>query len=355
MSDISERLLLDSIGAHIAKGFMKTFGVNVTPGSFGRYDDDDATSRETPVRVVMLEFRDDFVDSVFVLSSMHEDLLEAAVRDTVRELDSAYGADNPNCTITTHVFKTRDEAVEELEALFALSTLNVHTPKGDVLFITSPEFLQSVHDVQNNPARMRQAASTLRNAPPTAEVRAFEVTDPEVAALLGIEVTRAPGRNSTSVPTPPAAAPASTSAAAAPAAAAFSVTDPEVAALLGIDIGGASDQPAAAAGAAGSHVGSSAHVAEAPLERWSRLLSGVEVDVTAELGSTRMRLGDVTNLHLDSVLTLDQHVDDPVNVYVNGTLFATARLVVVDDEYGIEIIDVHEHATNSSLATQLAA
>lgn len=75
-------------------------------------------------------------------------------------------------------------------------------------------------------------------------------------------------------------------------------------------------------------------------DRWSQLLSGVDVAVTVDLGSTEMRLGSLSDLEDDSVLTLDQSVEEAVPVYVNGALYATGRLVVIDDEYGVEIIEV---------------
>jgi flagellar motor switch protein FliN/FliY len=78
--------------------------------------------------------------------------------------------------------------------------------------------------------------------------------------------------------------------------------------------------------------------------RWTQLLSGVEVELSAELGRADLALRDITNLSANSVLTLDQLVDEPVNVFVNGTPYATARLVVVDGEYGIEILEVVDQA-----------
>ena len=76
--------------------------------------------------------------------------------------------------------------------------------------------------------------------------------------------------------------------------------------------------------------------------RWTELLSGVEVELSAELGRADLALRDITALAAESVLTLDQMVNEPVSVYVNGTRYATARLVVVDGEYGIEILEVVE-------------
>jgi flagellar motor switch protein FliN/FliY len=87
--------------------------------------------------------------------------------------------------------------------------------------------------------------------------------------------------------------------------------------------------------------------------RWTELLSGVDVELSAELGRADLPLGDITSLDGDSVLTLDQLVNEPVTVYVNNTPYATARLVVVDGEYGIEILEVFDQAR--LVAASLAA
>lgn len=89
--------------------------------------------------------------------------------------------------------------------------------------------------------------------------------------------------------------------------------------------------------------------------RWASLLSGVEVELSAELGRTSLELGDITSLVADRVLTLDQMADEPVTVYVNGTPYATARLVIVDGEYGIEILEVIQQPSDVTFLPQLAA
>ena len=85
--------------------------------------------------------------------------------------------------------------------------------------------------------------------------------------------------------------------------------------------------------------------ATSPEGQWTQLLSGVEVELSAELGRADLALGDITSLASESVLTLDQLVDEPVTVFVNGTRYATARLVVVDGEYGIEDVYLSVPAT----------
>lgn len=78
---------------------------------------------------------------------------------------------------------------------------------------------------------------------------------------------------------------------------------------------------------------------------WMQVLPDVEVELSAELGSTTMQLGEVAGVETDTVLTLEQLVDEPVTVFVNGAPYAKAKLVVVDDEYGVEILELLEHDT----------
>lgn len=98
----------------------------------------------------------------------------------------------------------------------------------------------------------------------------------------------------------------------------------------------------AASHAAAAHANAAAATSHPLQQRWGALLSGVEVEISAELGRTVMCLGDVTSLDDDKVITLDENIEDPVTVYVNGALYATARLVEVDGQYGIEILEVLE-------------
>ena len=50
----------------------------------------------------------------------------------------------------------------------------------------------------------------------------------------------------------------------------------------------------------------------------------------AELGRARMPSAQVVGLPAGAVVELDKQADEPIDLYVNGTHFATGRLVVVD-------------------------
>jgi flagellar motor switch protein FliN len=67
-------------------------------------------------------------------------------------------------------------------------------------------------------------------------------------------------------------------------------------------------------------------------------LRGVPVRLWAELGRRQMPIGSLVGTPAGAVLDLDRQADEPVDLYVNGMRFATARLVVSDDgEWAVRI------------------
>ena len=59
-------------------------------------------------------------------------------------------------------------------------------------------------------------------------------------------------------------------------------------------------------------------------------LAGIPVRVWAELGRTRMPSAQLVGLPAGAVVELDRQAEEPIDLYVNGSRFATGRLVVVD-------------------------
>jgi len=78
-------------------------------------------------------------------------------------------------------------------------------------------------------------------------------------------------------------------------------------------------------------------VAPLPLDA----LHDVELKVEVVLGRARMPLRDLLAAHPGTTIELDRSVHSSVDVMVNGTLFARAEIVVVDDaEIGVQITEV---------------
>ena len=67
-------------------------------------------------------------------------------------------------------------------------------------------------------------------------------------------------------------------------------------------------------------------------------LNGVNLRVWAELGRTRLGLGQALELPIGAVVDLDRAADAPVDLFVNGLCFGHGHLLVTDDgEWAIQV------------------
>lgn len=69
-------------------------------------------------------------------------------------------------------------------------------------------------------------------------------------------------------------------------------------------------------------------------------LQSVTVELTVEVGRTKMHLGEALSLGPGSVITLDRLADSPVDLLCNGRLIARGEVVVIDEEFGLRITQV---------------
>src|SRR4051812_5160994 len=69
-------------------------------------------------------------------------------------------------------------------------------------------------------------------------------------------------------------------------------------------------------------------------------LRDVELDVSIELGRTRLRIEDVLALGDGAVIELDRLAGDPVDVYVSDRLVARGEVVVLNDKFAIRVTEV---------------
>ena len=71
-----------------------------------------------------------------------------------------------------------------------------------------------------------------------------------------------------------------------------------------------------------------------------RRLSDVPVDLTVEMGRTRLTVGETLELRQGSIVTLNRMAGEPVDLLVNGTPIARGEVVVIDEQFGLRITDV---------------
>jgi flagellar motor switch protein FliN/FliY len=86
----------------------------------------------------------------------------------------------------------------------------------------------------------------------------------------------------------------------------------------------------------GDATGAGGHITGADLSR----LTDVTVELTVEVGRTRMSLGETMSLGQGSVVTLDRLADKPVDLLVNGRPIARGEVVVIDEQFGLRITEV---------------
>jgi flagellar motor switch protein FliN len=70
------------------------------------------------------------------------------------------------------------------------------------------------------------------------------------------------------------------------------------------------------------------------------MLHDVEMEVSAELGRTRMSVRELLSLTPGAIIELDRAAGSPADLLVNGRLIARGEVVVVDENFGIRITEI---------------
>ena len=66
----------------------------------------------------------------------------------------------------------------------------------------------------------------------------------------------------------------------------------------------------------------------------------IPVQLTVELGRTKITIKNLLQLAQGSVVELDGMAGEPMDVLVNGCLIAQGEVVVVNDKFGIRLTDI---------------
>ena len=70
------------------------------------------------------------------------------------------------------------------------------------------------------------------------------------------------------------------------------------------------------------------------------MILDIPVQMTVELGRTKIAIRNLLQLAQGSVVELDGLAGEPMDVLVNGCLIAQGEVVVVNDKFGIRLTDV---------------
>ena len=70
------------------------------------------------------------------------------------------------------------------------------------------------------------------------------------------------------------------------------------------------------------------------------MILDIPVQLTVELGRTRIPIKHILQLAQGSVVELETMAGEPMDVLVNGYLIAQGEVVVVNDKFGIRLTDI---------------
>lgn len=66
----------------------------------------------------------------------------------------------------------------------------------------------------------------------------------------------------------------------------------------------------------------------------------VPLQVTVEVGRTRMTIQDLLQLGQGSVVELEKLAGEPLDIYINGKQVARGEAVIVNEKFGVRLTDI---------------
>ena len=70
------------------------------------------------------------------------------------------------------------------------------------------------------------------------------------------------------------------------------------------------------------------------------MILDIQVTMSLEVGRARLPIRNLLQLNQGSVVDLDREAGKPLDVFVNGTLVAHGEVVVVNEKFGVRLLDV---------------
>ncbi len=69
-------------------------------------------------------------------------------------------------------------------------------------------------------------------------------------------------------------------------------------------------------------------------------LLDIPLEITVELGRTKMLIKDLLQLGQSSVVELEKLAGEPMEIFVNNKLIAKGDVVVVNEKFGVRLTDI---------------
>jgi flagellar motor switch protein FliN/FliY len=66
----------------------------------------------------------------------------------------------------------------------------------------------------------------------------------------------------------------------------------------------------------------------------------IPLQVTVELGRTKLLVKDILQLNQGSVVELTKLAGEPLDIFVNSKLVARGEAVVINEKFGVRLVDI---------------
>jgi flagellar motor switch protein FliN/FliY len=70
------------------------------------------------------------------------------------------------------------------------------------------------------------------------------------------------------------------------------------------------------------------------------VLKDLQIKLHVSLGEAEMKVDELMSIKEGSVVKINREVNSPLDVFINGKLVARGMMVVVDDDFGIQITEI---------------
>ena len=76
------------------------------------------------------------------------------------------------------------------------------------------------------------------------------------------------------------------------------------------------------------------------LPKQLELLYDVPLEITVELGRSKLKLKEIMDLNIGSIIELDKLTGEHIDILVNGKVIAKGEVVVVSESFGVRITEI---------------
>lgn len=70
-------------------------------------------------------------------------------------------------------------------------------------------------------------------------------------------------------------------------------------------------------------------------------MQDIPMHITVELGRTKSLIKDIIGINVGSIIELDKIAGEQVEIYANGQLVATGEVIVIEDKFGVRVVNTN--------------